>query len=231
MQGKPLYVAVLLAAIITVLAACSTAPSAPVAAAPTEVSAAAAAPAAAESAAGAPPFVIDAERSRVRFTLDELLRNTPTTVVGETNAVEGSVSLNLDDYSTATIAPIRIDGRTFVTDNNMRNGAIRRFILQTDQDQYQYIVFTPTAIDGLPSAAAVGAPFDLTVAGDLQIRDITKPVSFGVTVTPVSATEIEIAGKTVVARADFDLQIPSVPNVANVEEEVELEIDLVLVAQ
>ena len=97
--------------------------------------------------------------------------------------------------------------------------------------QYQYIVFTPTAIDGLPDSATVGEPFDLTVTGDLQIRDITHPETFDVTVTPVSETELQITAKTTVQRADFGLQIPNVPRVANVEEDVELELDLVAVAQ
>lgn len=225
MQRKPLFVAMLLTLIVAFLAGCG-APSAPAPAAP--AAPAADAPAAAP---GATTFVIDPERSSVRFTLDELLRNQPTTVVGETNAVEGSVSLRLDDHSSAAISPIRIDGRSFVTDNNMRNGAIRRFILQTDQDQYQYIVFTPTAIDGLPPAATVGTPFDLSVTGDLQIRDIVSPVTFALSVTPVSETELTMTGNALVQRADFDLQIPNVPNVANVEEEVELAVDLTLVAQ
>ena len=227
MQGKLSFVSVL-AVVMMLSAACTVASSVPVGEAP----AAAEMPAAEAPAAapGATTFVIDAERSTVRFTLDEELGGQPKTVVGETNAVAGSVSVALDDYSTTTIAPIQVDARTFVTDSNMRNGTIRRFILQSDQDQYQYIVYTPTAIEGLPGSATVGAPFDLRVTGDLQIRTVTQPVTFDVTVTPVSESELQISGKTVIARADFDLQIPSVPNVANVEEEVELELNLVAVA-
>ena len=39
--------------------------------------------------------------------------------------------------------------------------------------------------------------------------------------------EPEEASGTIVLRSDFGLQIPSVPNVANVEEEVDLHIDFV----
>ena len=47
------------------------------------------------------------------------------------------------------------------------------------------------------------------------------------TVEATAASESQIVGTAtaVVNRADFGLQIPSVPNVANVEEEVELYID------
>ncbi len=247
MHGKSLHVIAAVIAMTVLLAACNVAPSAPAAAAteapvaavmPTTAAPAAEAPAAEAPAAEAPAaeagattFTIDAAQSTVRFILDEELGGQPKTVVGETSTVVGSVNVNLDDYSATTISPIQVDARTFVTDSNMRNGAIRRFILQSDQDSYQYIVFTPTAIDGLPAETTVGAPFDLQVTGDLQIRDVTQPVTFDVTVAPVSATELQISGKTLVQRADFDLQIPNVPNVANVEEAVELELDLVAVAQ
>ena len=56
-----------------------------------------------------------------------------------------------------------------------RNGAIRRFILQSDRDENQYIVFTPAAIEGMPDAVAVGEPFSFQVTGDLTIRDVTRP--------------------------------------------------------
>ena len=43
----------------------------------------------------------------------------------------------------------------------------------------------------------------------------------------VSEDRIEGSGSAVVLRSDFGLQIPSVPNVANVSDEVILEIDFV----
>ncbi|MBX3055144.1 MAG: hypothetical protein KF770_01610 [Anaerolineae bacterium] len=45
--------------------------------------------------------------------------------------------------------------------------------------------------------------------------------------TAVSATQLTGTATATVSRGDYGLQIPSVPNVANVEEEVELIIDFV----
>lgn len=50
------------------------------------------------------------------------------------------------------------------------------------------------------------------------------------TVTPVSETRIEGSAVATVLRESWNLTIPSVPNVANVSEEVELTIDFVAVA-
>lgn len=202
--------------------------------APTEDAAPEATAAPAEEAAGAmgsTVFVIDAAQSEVRFTLTELLMGNPTTVVGIGNGIEGSVTVNFDDYSQSTVSPIVIDASLLATDNNMRNGQIRRAILQTNNPEFQYITFTPTAVDGLPESATVGEAFDITVTGDLTIRTTTQPMTFEVTVTPVSESEIQGSARATLLRADFDLQIPSVPSVADVSEEVLLEFDFVALAQ
>lgn len=180
---------------------------------------------------GATTFAIDAAQSEVRFTLTELLMGTPTTVIGRGNGIEGTVTVNFDDYTQTIISPIVIDASLLATDNNMRNGQIRRAVLQTNNPDFQYITFTPTAIDGLPASAAVGEPFSFNVTGDLTIRTVTQPVTFAVTVTPVSESEIQGSASTTVMRADFGLQIPSVPSVADVSEEVVLEFDFVALAQ
>jgi polyisoprenoid-binding protein YceI len=181
---------------------------------------------------GSMTFVIDSAQSEARFTLTEVLMGSLTTVTGRGNGVEGEITVNFDEYSQSTVSPIIIDASLLATDNNMRNGQIRRAVLRTNQAEYQYITFTPTSIEGYPSTdAVVGEPFMLTVNGDLTIVDSTMPASFEVTVTPVSETEIQGRAATTILRNDFDLQIPSVPSVANVSEEVLLEFDFVAVAQ
>ncbi len=180
---------------------------------------------------GTTTYVIDAAQSEVRFTLTELLMGNPTTVVGRGNGIEGNVTINFDDYSQTVISPIVIDSSALSTDNNMRNGQIRRAILQTNNADFQFITFTPTTLNGLPASATVGEPFSFAVTGDLTIRAITQPMTFEVTVTPVSETELRGNATTTLLRSDFDLQIPSVPSVADVSEEVVLEFDFVALAQ
>jgi hypothetical protein len=56
-------------------------------------------------------------------------------------------------------------------------------------------------------------------------------VSFALTVTPLSETELVGSATTTVLRRDFNLQIPDVPSVANVSDEVILQINFVAVAE
>jgi polyisoprenoid-binding protein YceI len=179
---------------------------------------------AAEAPAGsAMVFAIDPAASEVRFQLDEDLRGARTTVVGATDQVAGQLSVNLADLSQTQVGVIQINARTLVTDNNFRNRAIQNEILDTGQ--FEFITFTPTGVEGLPASAGIGEAVTFTLVGDLTIRDMTVPATFTVEATAVSDNQITGTATTVVNRADFGLQIPSVPNVANVEEEVELYID------
>jgi polyisoprenoid-binding protein YceI len=120
---------------------------------------------------------------------------------------------------------LQINARTLVTDNSFRNRAINNQILDTGT--YEFITFTPTAINGLPDSVNVGDTVTFTIVGDLTIRDITTEVTFDVEAAAVSDTQISGTASTLITREAYDLVIPSVPQVANVEEEVELYIDFV----
>ena len=174
-------------------------------------------------------FVIVPEESEARFSIDELLFGQPKTVIGTTNALLGELTVDAANPAASVIGPIQIEAGTFVTDNDRRNGAIRRFILQTNQ--YQFVTFTPTELIGLPNAVAVGDEVEFEILGDLTVRDITSPVLFIVTMQVVSETELRGSAATIVARDDFELTIPQVPSVANVGEEFIVEFDFVARAQ
>ncbi|GAB4161502.1 MAG: YceI family protein [Candidatus Promineifilaceae bacterium] len=181
-----------------------------------------------ESAGVVTLYEIDQSGSQVSFTLEEDLRGVRTVVVGTTNQVAGQIAVNLDDLTTAQVGVITINARTLLTDNNFRNNAIRNRILNTDQ--YEFITFTPTQIVGLPASAAMGEEIAFQIVGELTIRDITNPVTFDVTATAASPTQLVGTATATVTRAAYKLVIPSVPDVGNVTDEVQLTIDFVATA-
>ena len=174
-------------------------------------------------------FVIVAEVSEARFSIDELLFGQPKTVIGTTNAITGEITVDAANPAASVIGPIQVEAGTFVTDNDRRNGAIRRFILQSNQ--HQFVTFSSTELSGMPDSVAVGDDIDFEVTGELTVRDVTNPVLFIVTLQVVSETELRGSAATIVVRDDFDLTIPQVPNVANVGEEFIVEFDFVARAQ
>jgi polyisoprenoid-binding protein YceI len=174
-------------------------------------------------------YQISQADSQVRFQLDEDLRGLRNTVVGTTNQVAGEIAFDSSDLSTVQLGVIQINARTLVTDNNFRNRALANDILDTGA--HEFITLTPTAINGLPATAAVGEGISFTIDSQLTIRDITQAVTFEVVAMVVSESQIQGNASAVVSREDYGLNIPSVPNVANVEDEVELYIDFVANAQ
>lgn len=182
------------------------------------------APDAAETT-GSVTFAIVSAESQARFTLDEELRSVPTTVIGATDQVAGQIGIDFANPANSQLGVIQVNARTLETDNNFRNRAIQNEILQTGS--FEFITFTPTGISGLPATIAVGDTVTFQVTGDLTIRDITKSVTFEVTVTVAAADRLEGLASVTVLRSDYGLQIPSVPSVANVTDEVLLELEFV----
>jgi polyisoprenoid-binding protein YceI len=165
------------------------------------------------------------EESTATFTLGEVLRGEPKTVVGTATIVIGQVEIAVDDLAGSRIGEILVNARTFATDSSFRDRAVRGPILDTDA--FEFISFTPTAIEGLSGAAAVGEPLTFTVAGDLRIRDVTAPVVFEVTATLAAEGRLEGSATTEVLRSTFGLEIPSVASVADVTDEVTITLDFV----
>ncbi len=174
-------------------------------------------------------FVIVPEESEARFLIDELLFGQPKTVIGVTNAISGELKVDAANPAASAIGPIQVEAGTFVTDNDRRNGAISRFILQANQ--FQYVTFSSTAFSGMPESVAVGDEIEFEVTGDLTVRGVTNSLLFIVTLQVVSESELRGTAATIVVRDDFDLTIPQVPNVANVGEEFIVEFEFVARAQ
>lgn len=175
-------------------------------------------------------FNIVPDESEVRFEIDDVLNGQAETVVGRTNQVAGQITVNFDDPAQTQLGTIVVNVRTLATDVELRNSVIRGEILLSAQDEFEFGQFEPTSITGLPEQVAIGEPITFQITGNLVLRGISNEVTFDATVTPVSETRLEGTASTVVQREQYGMEIPSIPFVANVEEEVELYIDFVATA-
>lgn len=172
-------------------------------------------------------FQIDPAKSLARFTIYEELRGSPKDVIGETNLVSGEILVNQNDLSQSKVGTIQINARDFTTDDERRNSAIRNRILQTDT--YEYILFTPTSIEGLSGSGEVGKTYTFRLTGDLTIREVTQSVTFEVTVLAESPQRLSGTAVATIRRSDFNLIVPNVPFVANVADEVKVELIFVAI--
>ena len=172
-------------------------------------------------------FRVDSELSEVRFIIDEELLGAPKTVIGATDQVAGDIIVNFDQPASSEVGEIRINVRTLETDDENRNRSLRGQILQTNREEFEFAVFVPTAMTGLPEAVGMNQAVTFQLTGDLTVRDITNSVTFEVTATMVSEERLEASATTNVTRDAYGLTIPNVPGVANVSNDVILEMDLV----
>ncbi len=154
-----------------------------------------------------------AEGSEVRFLVREELRGSPFTVVAVNSSVVGSFSVDTSGPTLVDGERVTIAAADFVTDEERRDGAIDRFIL--DVSQHREITFEIEAVS------------EDQVTGMLVIREIANEVVFDV-VLEGDGDPFVLTGSAVVDRTDWDLNIPSVPFVANVDEDVTLEFEFVL---
>jgi polyisoprenoid-binding protein YceI len=171
---------------------------------------------------GASVYDIQSTTSTASFIVDEVLRGAPYTVVGTTSQVAGQFSFSADNPSAAQLGTIVVDARTLTTDDASRTRALGNQIL--DSNQYEYITFTPSQLTGLPATVADGQPFTFQASGDLTIKDVTRPVTFDVTVTPSSDGTMQGTASTTIQYADWGVSIPSVPFVASVDPQVVLQL-------
>jgi polyisoprenoid-binding protein YceI len=154
-----------------------------------------------------------ADGSTVQFTIDEELRGSPFTVVAVNTSVSGAFIVDTEGPTLVDGGQVVIRAADFVTDSDLRNGAIDRFILEVTA--HPEIVFDITS----------ATPTEAT--GTLTIREIPNDVTFETTLAG-DALAYTYTGTAVVDRTLWGLNIPSVPFVANVSEEVTLEFELVL---
>ena len=185
---------------------------------------------AAVEAGGQVVFEIDKTSSEVRFEIDETLRGSPFRVVGTTSEVAGQILVDFDDPPASEVGEIVINVRTLNTDDSLRDRAIRGRILGANDPDNEFARFVPGAVEGIPEQIAPGDAFPVSLTGDLTLSGATRPVTFQGQVTLTAPDRLQIEATATILHADFNLNIPEIPIVANVSEEVLLAVTLVALA-
>lgn len=184
---------------------------------------------ASEPAAEAPSgtFRIIPESSKATFSIFEMLRGAPKTVIGTTNNISGFFQADPANLASTTLSAVKINARAFQTDDEKRDNTTRRAILKTEDDANEFIIFTPKSMDGIPAAVSPGETFDFQITGDLFISGVTKETTFAGRGSFASENEFGGTASTTVKRSDFNLVVPSLPFLADVADEVPLTIEFV----
>ncbi|NII49720.1 YceI family protein [Frigoribacterium endophyticum] len=139
--------------------------------------------------------------STAGYRVDEVLNGTDVTVVGTTDQVTGTITV---DGSSVSAATIDVDVASIATDSGNRDEYFRGTALQTDQ--------FPTATFTLTQPIDAAVPADDEVAtteatGELTMHGVTQQVTVPLQAA-LSGDGVQISGSIPVTFSDYGVQAP-----------------------
>lgn len=146
-----------------------------------------------------------------------------TEAVGRTPDVTGTITIA---GTTISEAEFGADLTTLQSDNDRRDGQLRRQALETDA--FPTATFTLTKPIELGTVPADGEAIEVTATGDLALHGVTKSVAIPLQAR-LDGGVITITGSLPIVFADFEIQKPESMMVLSVEDHGVLELQLKLV--
>ena len=173
---------------------------------------------------GAPErFVVVPAESRAGYRAGEVFfgpNNRFNIAVGTTNAVRGEMWIDRSDPRRTRVGTITVDISTLRSDQDLRDSGIRTRWLESSR--FPMAEFTPTAITGLPDAYVPAQELFVQIAGDLRIRQVSRPVTFATTLKLDGAALTGVAS-TKILMTDFGFAPPSLLGILKADNQVTLE--------
>lgn len=175
-------------------------------------------------------LVLAATGNEARYRVREQLmgHDLPNDAVGETKNLAGSIAFDSNGKVIREASKFTVDASSFVSDQDRRDGYVRRRLLESDS--YPSVILVPTEITGvkLPLPTSGSAP--ITMKADLTVRGVTRPTIWTGT---ASFANGGVTGKAATAFTFDDIQLdqPRVPVLLSVADTIKLEIDFNLIQQ
>lgn len=176
-----------------------------------------------ESVAGFDGAWVPTDASEFGYRVDEVLSGVNVTAVGRSNEIAGDLVI---DGTTADIS-VTVEVATIESDDSRRDSQFRGRIMNTAE--FPSATFATTSPIDFGSAPAPGEQVTTSVAGDLTLKGVTRPVTFEVTAEASSAANgdrIGVLGSIPVDFVDYGIDNPSFGTIS-VEDDALLEFVLV----
>jgi polyisoprenoid-binding protein YceI len=175
-------------------------------------------------------FVLAPTGNAARYRVREQLmgHDFPNDAVGETKSLTGAIEFDAKGKVIPQSSKFVLDAGTFVSDQNRRDGFVRRRLLEADT--YPSIVLVPTDVRGvsLPLPTSGTLPIELT--GDLTVHGVTRPTIWKGS-TRFQEGRVTGSAATAFTFNDIRMEQPRVPVLLSVADTIRLEIDFDLIRQ
>lgn len=169
-------------------------------------------------------FKIIPGESQVSYEVGEVFLNQGNAfnvAVGITSEVNGEISVDRQNPQNSSVGVVRVDISQFTSDSPRRDSTIRDRFLQSSQ--FPIVEFTPGEIQGLPETYQEGEQISFQIMGNATIRDVTKPVTFDVTMVGNGDT-ITGEATTTILMSEFGFGPISIAGILNTEDEVKVKL-------
>jgi polyisoprenoid-binding protein YceI len=171
-------------------------------------------------------YRVDPTRSSVSYEVDEILAGVTRTATGTTRGVAGDLLVDDARPADTKVGPIVVNVEQLTSDQSLRDDRLRHEYLQSTD--HPLATLTPTAISGLPERIVDGTRYDIELKGDLQVKQVTRPVTLAATASRADG-EVTVTGSTTVRLAEFGVGPISLGGFVKTGETAKLVIDLTAV--
>lgn len=148
------------------------------------------------------------------------------TAVGFTRTIEGYLELSRDDPPQVVGGQIIVDIRSLESDDDKRDQRIREQYLESNQ--FPLAVFDVTGVEDFPTSYAEGQEVTFTLVGDLTIREITNEMKWEVT-TVLEGDTITGTAVTSIMMVDFGFDPPEILGFIEAQDPARIEIEIMAV--
>lgn len=166
-------------------------------------------------------------RSSVTYEVTESLAGVEGTAVGTTQGIAGDVAVNGVDASRSRLGEVVVDVAQLTSDESLRDRRLRHDFLESGE--YPLARFTPTSVVGLPTgAAAEGETYDVTIDGELTVKETTAPVRLVGTAERTDG-ELRLVASASTTMSTFDIGPIELLGFVRTADEVTLRFDITYV--
>ncbi len=171
-------------------------------------------------------FSIDSDQSSIGYSVAERLAGTSRTAVGSTSAVAGDIVLDMVDPSLSTVGTIIVNVETLTSDSSLRDKRIRHDFLESSL--YRFAEFTPEVVNGWPTEIADGEAYNITLTGDLTVKETTSTETFTGTAS-LTGDNLAVDVSASILMSTYDVGPISIAGLVSTDDELTLTIDVVAI--
>lgn len=176
-------------------------------------------------------FILDSQKSVISYAVDETFlnqNNRLSTAIGKTSEISGEIEIDLKNPSQIIFGEFVTDISTLKSDSNRRDTAIQNRWLESAK--FPLARFKVNELIGFPDHPVEGVPVEFKLAGELTIKEITRPVTWDVS---AELRDNHLLGKasTFIFMADWGIEPPNIAGVLIVKDGVTLNLNFVFVEQ